>query len=645
MYNIAYYYLLQASLRTYDKEILQDLWKVRTGIHEVREIHRKQLEAENKYLDNGSSSLPGQRRRSKAEEPPPESPTSPFSPVSPPPIASHLSISAFNLKEPTSSDTVKKNDDAVLEGFFGTDNMNKVNAVLWQSVGMEDGKPTLGRKSQSTDRLSSARLPPLPEKRNRSKVNPISVSPKTSRVHASTPDMSSMRRKNQPVNDVCSEMQKLRMKLRETANQTVAEIEEKFSPKLNGFTLGPMIDLSLDHASAGSHSHQGSLDSSTSYVPMLAQRSTSTRHSRQHSLPVSVVAQTRPRSPTTIAAPSPPKSPSPSNLIGHHAHSKSTSPPSRSPTPPQRHSRQSSLGSSSSAGNFIPHPSGLITTCYQNQPYEVPMSSSSPRLPQQQSYHQHGAGHQAANGGSSRPHRKAPPPPTSRQYSPSSQSAGVIVGVMHNSSEQSRYMYGNRGSAAVHNAGSQRQSNLGSNSSGRFYSSNPNLLSAGTQDSTHYSTAVIKKRRSKQNIPSTSEAPVRHPNDYSASSRTYEPQDYDHLGSIGSTQHPSHSRHSELKNVSRGSNRPYSAGQFRSSHSTSPQHPHTHNELSHQTNSNHNQREVSLSSGETNFRQAPEQIQPYMSTGELRANMKQFQYIPFAEQSRIRQDIAENTWL
>lgn len=585
---------MQDNLRKYDKEILQDLWKVRTGIHEIRESHRRQLEAESKYL---TSSLNSPRRPSEAESQSPVSPTSPFSPFSRSYAAYGHSVSKFNFKEPPPSAGVKKNDDAVLESFFGSESMTKLNSVLWKSSETEEkrqGFDSLYQKSQSTDRLDSAVLPALPEKKKRTNVHPLSVSPKTSRVHASSPDVSSMRRGNQPVSDICSDMQQLRMRLRETANQTVAEIEEKFSPTLSRLTLGPAINLSSDRTPTGNHSHQGSLDSSTNNVPMLAQASTSARHGRQHSLPLSSVARTRPRSPTS----SPPKSPS-----KHHAYSNSFSPPSRSPTPPH-HNRQSGSG---------PNVSGLITTQYQNNPYEVPLSSRPPQPP----HYPPSTGQQPSfNGTPSVPHRKAPLLPTTRQYSPSNQSGrtgGVHV------SEQPGYGYSNRSSA-----GSQHHSNLDSTYGGRFYASNPNLLSAGSQESTHYSTAVIKKRR--KNTPTDSEAPRRLSNEYST--RKYEPQHFDRQSSNGRYKQP-----------------PYPAGQVTTSQ---------YDKLSYQPDSNNrNQRRTLSSSGESS-QSSLEQIQPYMSTGDLRASMRQYQYVPYAEQKKSITSVGrgqprpiypEHTWL
>ena len=729
---------------------------MRTGIHEIRDAHRKQIEAEGKYLYASSSSslLRRSRRPSEAEEPRPESPASPvlpsivvnrlsgysfdlkdpapsylatdelktdddilksffgadqmtkvnaFNPSSPateqpnvsevstfdlkepapPSIATNqpkvTKVNTFNLKEPAPSSLAtdqSKNDDDVLMSFFGTDQMTKVNSMLWQSVGAEDkgqdapvGLADTAMKSQSTDRLTSVGvgLPPLPKKKSQ-KVSPISVSPRNSRVHASSPDVSSSRRRNAPVGDVLSEMQELRKRLRESANQAVAEIERKFSPKFNRLALGPVIELSpSENNSTSSHSHQGSLDSAINNVPMLAQVSTTAGHSRQHSLPLSTISQVRPHSPTTIATPSPPISPSPPHQMGH-SRSNSLSPPSRSPTPPhhpqypQQHSRQGSLGSSNIAtSNFSPAVSALSTTSYQNKFQEAPLSTSAQRLPQQQPHHKYSAGSQGSSSAASSVHHHRPPaPPLSRQRSPSSQ---PVIRLGTALPEQGRTAYGSsRGSVVSNSVGRMSQQpqqhvDVDRAFGTRVYASNPNLRTAGIPDATHYSTAVIKKRRSsgKQDVPTVAEVPTMHTNGYNTvpAGQTYESEDYDHLSSSTSAQRPPHhSSHQEHKSVSRGSQRPFSAGRTRELRSTS-QYVQSHNDFSQYHNPSHNQgRGAPVLPSEKNL-QEPQMIQPYMSTGELR-NLKQFQYVPFTEQgksgkppspSRTKQHQPENTWL
>ena len=586
----------QDNLRSCDKEILQDLWKVRTGIHEIREIHRKQLEAEQMSMDANYSTPRGHRQLRRTSGGPSDSPTSPTSPLSPPPSIARLSASVFNLKDPPSG-TANSSDNSVLESFFGTDNMSKLKDVLWQSTdSLTRGSQ---RKSQSTEKLLSSDLPPLPEKK-RSHGHRISRSPKNSLVHASTPDMSSLRRYQEPVSDVGLEMQKLRMRLRETANQTVAELEEQFSPKFNRLTLGPSIDLPPNHSGSGGHSHQGSLDSFPSPIPSTGRLGgSSSGHGRQRSLPASAIGQTKLHS-----AHSPPKSPSPVAQPAPH---------SRSPTPPHQQSNPHARHPSLSSSNNI---SGLITTCYQNQLQDNKSTS----------YNQHhqrpSQPYEVANGIGVGSHKRPSPPSMSRQYSPSTQQGVIRTGGMgHPSSEQTEYIY-----------------TSGRSNGGRVYTSNPNLLSGGGGDSsTHYSTAVIKKRRSS--------GTKNEPQNGHYGGETHE---YDVLQSAGYTQYPP-----QPQSHAQGSNHSHHMGR---THSPNTQYTQTGNvgkTAHHPPNSYHNQRSVPPPTSETDLKQSPRQIKPYMSTGELRASMRQFQYVPFAEQKRSLalgrghngQNDPENTWL
>ncbi|CAI8053245.1 hypothetical protein GBAR_LOCUS29118 [Geodia barretti] len=539
------------------------------GIHEIREIHRKQLEAEQKFVDANFSTPHGHRQLRRTSRGPSESPTSPISPLSPPPSITRLSASAFNLKDPLAG-TANSSDSNVLENFFGSNNMSKLNAVLWQSTDSLTRTPQ--RKSQSTDKLLSANLPPLPEKKRRS----ISRSPKNSLVHASTPDMSSLRGNNEGMSDIGVEMKKLRMRLRETANQTVAEIEEKFSPTFNRLTLGPAIDLLQ------------------TTPPMILATPTREVWTASPVLFPPGVVSVAPHRGTGVSAP--------------FLH--------RSPTPPHQQSNPHARHPSLSSSNV----SGLITTCYQNQ------------QDQSTGYHHHHhqrpaqpQPYEVANGIPVGSHGRRPPPSMSRQYSPGTQS-GVngTGGTGHPPPEQAGYVYSS-----------------GRSNGGRVYASNPNLLSGGGADSsTHYSTAVIKKRRSSGTKNGAEPQSTNHAH---YGGRTHE---YDVLHSPGYAQNPhQHQSHGQV------SNPPHRMGRTHS--------PNTHytpagnGKIAH-PNSYHSQRSVPPSTSETNLKEGPRQIKPNMSTGELRASMRHFQYVPFAEQKRSlavgrgrsgQQHDPENTWL
>lgn len=48
----------QALLQAYDKDILQELWKIRSGVHEIREGHRQQIQLERRFLHSTSPTSP-----------------------------------------------------------------------------------------------------------------------------------------------------------------------------------------------------------------------------------------------------------------------------------------------------------------------------------------------------------------------------------------------------------------------------------------------------------------------------------------------------------------------------------------------------------------------------------------------------------
>ena len=491
---------------------------------------------------------------------------------------------------------------------------------------------------------TTSALPPIPEKKRArsTKVQMISDSSKSNHIHSSDPNMSE--RKKEPVGDVVSEMTKLRMRLRETANQTVAEIDKKFSPKVDRLKLGPSIELpSMATASSGSHSHQGSLDSSTTApMPPHLISSASRGHTRQHSLPINAMhaAQPRAHSPTAIGTPSPPKSPSHT----HNPENRSRS-PSLSPTPPPQphHAHQGSQGSSSGSGTFSPPLSGLITTSYQTMA-QAPMHGS-PQVGQHPHYP--GSRHSPPLPSSTTvpSHRPPPPPPTGRKHSPSGQ-GGVRLppGQTGNGKRGSGSGSSGRQAHNVHHSSLDREY-------GHTYASNPNLhvrSSSMQQDTTHYSTTVIKKRRSdgKLNVPPFPDNP-QHKNGYSTSSirrSSYEEPGYDHLSPTGTGKQSFDRNQLEHKSVPRSSQRPYSAREPRSTRQ-----PHNVGGNMYAYGDNVYHSNSPLSASDMNL-QSPEKIQPYMSTGEVRAELKAFQYTPYAEQKKVNvgqyphRQLPENTW-
>ena len=566
------------------------MWKVRTGIHEIKESHRRQLDAEKKYLEASLSPTDPEYGNG--------SPSTPISPVSPLPSINRLSASAMSLQKTPHSPLANKNDDAILESFFGSDQINKLNAFKSSISIDEAGQETREQKSQSTDKLDSK----LPKDVWTQKSKAAFIS-KEHYIHASSPDLT-IKRKNEPVGDIKSEMQELRMRLRQTANQAVAEIDEKFSPKFERLRLGPSI-LAGDRLSGHSyHSHQGSLDSSPQ-LPRLAQVSSSAAggHSRQYSLPANVAASTRPYSPVKLASP-PLKPPSPSQIPEYyHQHSRSKSP-----------NQQGSYSSGLARSNYHTQSAEALPFA-GNGKYMLPKQSS--MLP--------------LSSGSSITGMHRKPPPASRQYSPSGQGN---IGLSGN-------VYGSRRYEPVSNNGRRvgmvQQYSLDES---QFYSSNHNRLA---KDSTHYSTTVIKKRRSDgkinpPHIPNNLQSSRNSYTEDSGVSSSHTPPDYDHLDSPGAVHQTQHTRNFH---------HPYSASQVHTSHSPPPLQ--TSGEFMCQHAPNYSNRDTSVE--KTHLL---DDIQPY---GEIRAGTKHFQYVPYTDQRKAasvameqnrsihRQvPVPENTW-
>ena len=652
---------LQLNLRIVDKEILQDLLKVRVGIHEIRENQNKQLETEKKYLNTSTTS--------SLLEPPPsnESELPPDSPLTPCPLENRLLDATRNLAGAPPSRPGRQEDDAVLESFFGTEQMCKLNEFK-RAISIEDMCST--GETEATANSGSSKLPPIPEKkRGKSQRLPVVHlrSPNLNQVYGSSPDIT-VNKPSEPVGDVLSEMQKLRIRLREIANQTVAEIEMKFSPKLERLQLGPSIELDPEgstRAGGSVHSHQGSLDSSIHLMPPPSQQPPGQRgHSRQYSLPTNVVAATHPSH-----AHSPPKSPSPThNGVGRGHRSRSPSSPSQSPTFQQyRSAQQGPQGPTVSSGAFSPPLSGLITTSYQTSGQELTQDiihtsksvrNSSPSQGGKTSSHPQLNGSRHSSSSATSPtssgpvaHRPAPPPPVSRKRSPSGQ-AGMRPPPAPPGN-------GKRGSGSAASGGNGRSKYNAHQSSldmehGHRYASNPNLYTRSSsmhKSSTSYSTTVIKKRRSdgKINVPaSVNDSQLQ--DGYSTNTNapsSYEQPGYDHL--MGSGEHTQTTHHQHSHKEATKPLRPFSARRANDHHVNSGVHP---------RGRSIKEQSEAFSGSERNLR-SPEQIKPYMSTGELPAELKKtFNYVPYTEQVKANKSgldgdgqgrnmpryIPENTW-
>jgi len=144
-----------ALLKNYDRDILKELWKVRTNIHEIREGHKEALDEEKKYLEDSSSersTSPASLQRSSVE-PPSLSPS--------PDSAKEANSSRFSTLEMKPPNHLQKEaDDHVLESFFGVEQVDKLNKFK-KSISVEN--PTADNESgESNKKLVRPKIPVNP---------------------------------------------------------------------------------------------------------------------------------------------------------------------------------------------------------------------------------------------------------------------------------------------------------------------------------------------------------------------------------------------------------------------------------------------------------------------------------------------------
>ena len=345
---------MQQNLKDYDRDILNELWKIRSGIQEIQQAHKQSEEAEKKYLDD---SIPD--RSPSPEEVPSEDrevyrlpqrryvPTKKSSPeASPSPAQSHTPIETT----PPPSDTsmlpsqrcntldlmrtapshLMPSDDQLLKEFFGHDQIDKLNSF---KKSLEDEKS----KKEEEEKEYEAFL-----RKNVKQKLQIPVNPNRRSARYSC--------------DVASEMEQLRARLHETAFKELEEFDKKFSPKLTHPGINPASGES-------SHSRQGSLDSS--YPPQLSVGSSpqllQVQHRRDYSLPVYMDPSSTGSPQSGSSNSSPFTSRSATQLQGGGRGEVDD----RSPTPPFQygHIRQLSAGSASSgSGTFSPPPNTVVTS-------------------------------------------------------------------------------------------------------------------------------------------------------------------------------------------------------------------------------------------------------------------------------------------
>lgn len=227
-------------------------------------------------------------------------------------------------------------DEQLLEQFFGSDQVEKLNQF---KKSLDDDKV----KKQEEENEYEAYLRKNAGKKLEIPVNPYRKSPRYSC-------------------DVASEMEQLRARLHETAFKELEEFDKKFSPKLTRPGINPASGES-------SHSRQGSLDSS--FPGQVAQTSSpllAPSHRREFSLPVYMDPSTTgsPQSASGNSSPFASRSATqlPSKQVGERTAVGGEN-DLRSPTPPLQygHIRQLSAGSnSSSSGTFSPPPANVVTS-------------------------------------------------------------------------------------------------------------------------------------------------------------------------------------------------------------------------------------------------------------------------------------------
>lgn len=385
---------LQTQLKDYDKDILQELWKIRNTVQTLREADKITRKEESKFLEESVEDISPTPRARQPEDFSPNSSTSPSS-LSPSPSPSpapavpvqldYLGVDGNLYTEGTlnrmanaPSHLRKSSDDLVLEEFFGTEQLTKLDMFkkqisfdnlvipdrdglgggeggLKQIVEGEEGlRPGISMPNISTPPLSTHnKTPPL----DTCRTPPLRFDAGKVKLRL---DTTCLLDANRMSCDVASEMEKLRLRLQETTKQELEEFDRKYSPKLSPFELLPLGSGGVGGGGGNNnHSRQSSLDSSIpQHMTTPPSRPLIMGHTRQLSLPIDPNFLKRLQSnegTTTIA----------SNLI---THSKSGWSPSlgtvggvggdngRSPTPPllYGHVRQISAGSMSSDGTFSP---------------------------------------------------------------------------------------------------------------------------------------------------------------------------------------------------------------------------------------------------------------------------------------------------
>lgn len=173
----------------------------------------------------------------------------------------------------------KNSDDKLLEDFFGSEELTKLDIFKKQTSvdNLHANKKTAGGMFPG---ISMPNISTTPSNHSSHSYTNQGQGQVKLRLKTNASDA------NRMSYDVCSEMEKLRMRLQETTLHELAEFDRKYSPKF--YHTGILGGLNMKD---GNHSRQGSLDSSipaqpTEPPPQLKSIAGGHGHTRQHSLPV-----------------------------------------------------------------------------------------------------------------------------------------------------------------------------------------------------------------------------------------------------------------------------------------------------------------------------------------------------------------------
>lgn len=473
---------LQTQLKDYDKDILQELWKIRNTIQTLRETEKKsRKDVESRFLDDtidDRSPTPKSQQSNKTDDDEQSLPSSPSSPVTDFVAADGDRYTESTLQRMVTAPTHlrKSSDDKVLEEFFGSEQLTKLD-MFKKQISTEDVTA-----ADTENPAADKHLMQIPEGESEVVVAVgTTAEEKTPHVQESTRNDSKTTSSSSLVSseskgeirlrvaknrlsdanrvsyDVASEMEKLRARLQETTKQELAEFDRKYSPKL--YHSG-MLGIGEEVGEVGgvgggaweatnSHSRQGSLDSSIPNkqaapgltTPAVRQLiTTHSHHTRQHSLPVD---------PT---------------YFRQLQQSNETAPP----PPFFGHTREISGDSLSSDGGAFSPP---LTPNHQTRDRSqslIPLHNPAPLLIR--------AVHPMAGGGVPGQHKQSKPPGMSRMSSEGGTS----------SSQQLIHSQNRPASASTSSMGREGKGQVNGNNRSRV-PSNPQL---------HYSTTVLKKRSS-----------------------------------------------------------------------------------------------------------------------------------------------------